>query len=544
MAAFSFENDNRTRHVSAMFSAIVIMLAGGHAPAEPTIEERTVEAIRAAALAPNEGPAGRPLPLVAHWHRMTMPPEWQIEQIRKGRHMLPWIDYHRDRGSKAADQHAEAIRQLAKWKLPFVLLTGGQWEADFYGEEYNDVPAEQTGVGVSLKGNKIKAVSPLSPIEPWEKLGRKWTDNAMGRRLQELYPDPPLVLFVSNNEAHDVRWHAAEKLKHYVDRYGQGRDDNFKRKVFSDGWIERYGALFKGMRAGLANETWRKNARFAGYNAFGPDHFARWGDWVKYSLHTEDRIAWEPLAWDGGIPESYDNHWEPQKKAYNVWSMQAEMMNLVFMKEEAFKARPGFWHEVIFWDGYLGDKDNNKRKQYEKDGYPCTPAMYRGWTQYVMWTLVPRVAREWRGSALKKENWEEYFDQIVASVELVHAEAKLGRFWRHGKLVPNRSRKHPFNTDVPARWKDVDRWFHLTTNLDPAELKLDAKMPVWTLARVIGQKPNREWLLYAHAPMGARKGVEVEIPEYRKVKIDVPVEGAFYLFWEADGSVGAVGKEK
>jgi len=197
---------------------------------------------------------------------------------------------------------------------------------------------------------------------------------------------------------------------------------------------------------------------------------------------------------------------------------------------------------VIFWDGYLPDKDNNKRKQYEKDGHPCTPAMYRGWTQYVMWTLVPRVAREWRASSFKKENWEEYFDQIVASVELVHADATLARFWRQGTLVPNRSRKHPFKTGVPDKWKDVDRWFHLTTNLDPSELKLDAKMPVWTLARVVGERGSREWLLYAHAPMGSRQGVEVDVPEYRKVKIDVPVEGVFHLLKESDGSIAPVGK--
>ena len=51
--------------------------------------------IRAQATRPNQGSDGRPLPLVAHWHRNTCPLSWQIEAIRKGHCLLPWIDYNR-----------------------------------------------------------------------------------------------------------------------------------------------------------------------------------------------------------------------------------------------------------------------------------------------------------------------------------------------------------------------------------------------------------------------------------------------------------------
>jgi proline racemase len=67
-------------------------------------------------------------------------------------------------------------------------------------------------------------------------------------------------------------------------------------------------------------------------------------------------------------------------------------------------------------------------------------------------------------------------------------------------------------------------------------------MPVFTLARVIGEKPRREWLLYAHAPMGDRTGVEVAIPDYGPVRVDVSLGGSFYLVSEADRSVTAVGR--
>ncbi|MFW6106877.1 MAG: hypothetical protein ACOC8H_01825, partial [bacterium] len=247
-------------------------------------------------------------------------------------------------------------------------------------------------------------------------------------------------------------------------------------------------------------------------------------------------------AWEGGIPEAYDNHWEPGKRAYRLWSMQTEMMNLHFMKDYAFEADPDFWFEVIFWDGYLPDKGNDKRKQYAEDGMEYTPALYRGWTQYVMWTLTPRVAREWRASAFDKENWREYFDEIVNSVDVVHADPVLTRFWRQGELVPNPERKHPFQSAVPKKFQDEPRWFHLPTSTDPTgSWELSSEIPVYSLARVIGDRPNREWLVYAHAPKGAREEVTVTIPVSREITVDVPVEGAFYHVREGSDTVTQVG---
>jgi len=146
--------------------------------------------IHAEATRPNQHSDGRPLPLVAHWHRNTCPLSWQIEMIRKGHCLLPWIDYNRRMSPERVTQaHAEGIKQLAAWKLPLVLITGGQWEQDFYkSDEYKDLPADQTGCVVSLKGKKVNAVSPFSPVEPWAKLGRKWTDNPAAERSRNSTP--------------------------------------------------------------------------------------------------------------------------------------------------------------------------------------------------------------------------------------------------------------------------------------------------------------------------------------------------------------------
>jgi arylsulfatase A-like enzyme len=62
----------------------------------------------------------------------------------------------------------------------------------------------------------------------------------------------------------------------YLDRYGKGRSDEFKRKVVGDGWIERYQALLDGMRAELVSQHWRKHVRLVGDGAFPPVDFGPW----------------------------------------------------------------------------------------------------------------------------------------------------------------------------------------------------------------------------------------------------------------------------
>ena len=99
--------------------------------------------VRAEALKPNIGPEGRPLPLVAHWHRRSLPLSFQIELIRQGHYILPWQAFDARRGGRGDLTYAEDLKQLRAWELPFSLITGGQWEASFYtDEEYLGAPAE------------------------------------------------------------------------------------------------------------------------------------------------------------------------------------------------------------------------------------------------------------------------------------------------------------------------------------------------------------------------------------------------------------------
>jgi proline racemase len=59
-------------------------------------------------------------------------------------------------------------------------------------------------------------------------------------------------------------------------------------------------------------------------------------------------------------------------------------------------------------------------------------------------------------------------------------------------------------------------------------------------AAVVCRQGKRRWLIYAHSPLENRDDVTITVPEFGKITIDVPREGAFYLVDEADRSVRRV----
>jgi hypothetical protein len=61
------------------------------------------------------------------------------------------------------------------------------------------------------------------------------------------------------------------------------------------------------------------------------------------------------------------------------------------------------------------------------------------------------------------------------------------------------------------------------------------------LARVKGTKPNRIWLLYTHAPTGARTNVQISIPDYKAVTINVALAVSFYLIDESTNNITPIG---
>ncbi len=493
--------------------------------------------------------AEHPLPLAASWqtgHHTALDqyyPGWQMDMIDEGHALLPNFAFPGpsaevpDEDFARADAEVyfdEPMRRAAAAGLP-ICLTSTQWESYLYRDEsYLNLPAEENPNWITVDGEVKPSLSPFGPVKWWSELGRKWTDSGLIRHLQELYPDPPYVILLSNNEATHLRWHQAEESTRYMQLYGAGRSDEFKRTVVGDGYIERYNAFFEAMREGLG--AWRDRVILAGYGGVEP-HMGRWGDWRKYSLVTPERLSITPWMWDGCSGSYYVNDWQGNSDGWKGYCPQVSFMNVVVQLDRYREVNPDFFWELSTWF------DDKWQAKMLEAGQEMPPERYRAFVTWGMWLTRPRVVRHYVGWHIKRDvDWERY-EQVVQAVDTVHASETLAQFWREGELVANTSQKHPFQAHVPELAEGKDRWFALNTSLDPwkphdvasAQI-LGLEFRVWALAVRTGEEPNRRWLIFAHAPLGDEQDVQVEVPDYGSVTMDIARGGSYFVVDEATGA--------
>lgn len=513
-------------------------------PLSTNADDATIQTIRQEAVRQSVSAdgAGWPLPLAATWAPLdhNFSPLYQLKQIDQGHHLLlcftwptPDYEWNEKMRAKKWDTYWEpAIVQAARKKLP-ISLQRFQFEMELTRmDDYRKLPADKNPNVINLQGEVIGTLDPMGPIEAWRNWGtRIIKENSALQRIEKMYPDPPLVMFLSNNEHNILRPEQAETSKRFVDKYGTERDIFFKRKVFSEALIERYHALQDAMRQALSEPLWRQNVRFVAYDAFSPSFLGRWYGWQAHSYYTPQMLDWAPLAWDGGSPSYYTHNWASFLTDYTSSSIQIEAMNWVFELHDVYAKNPNFWFELSTWDGDMTGNASSKRLQYAaRGGQIYTPQRYEGMLQFGLWLTRARALRDFR----YQDSFayaEPYYMANVNAVDRVYQSELLKQFWRHGQLVVNHDRPHPYRANLPDEIKARDRWFLLSTNLDPQKKDwgLYTEIPVFSLALVLGDKPNRQWLVYAHAPRGARTDVEILVPDYGSVTVDASVTGSFYV---------------
>lgn len=512
----------------------------------------SLEAIALESLKPSYSPQkGRPLPLVGHWNCGDRPggfgPEFQLWLLRNKHHILPWVRLPEpDESPKLSFQDVAASKKLiefaAEHRLP-ISFVSSQWEKLLTTrQKYLLLAQNENPNTILLDGRVAKAVSPFGPSGPWCEVGKLWTNQTVMKTIQKWYPDPPLVLFISNNEHAKLRWYEVEKSRRwrYVNKHGPKATDDYKRKLVGDGWIQKYQALFRGMREGLVSLNWKNNILFIGYGAFPDGSLWRWDEWEKYSLHTSDRFEPWSHVWDGAAVSYYTHDWDPSVD-FTAWSPQVRAMNLVPLLEDVYRRNPNYWLELSIWDGSRPKYPTDKRRYYAVLGQKYSPERYGGMAQFGMWLLRPRVVREFRGWTETVQDTGDYFMQILNAVDKVYKNKILEKFWRNGELIANRNGQHPHQSDVPEEYKGRDRWFLLDTNLDPKKpWNLETEIPVFSLALLLGRKPAREWLLYAFAPLSNCRNIVVQIPEYKKVEIIADYVGRFYHVQEQFDTVSQI----
>jgi hypothetical protein len=340
--------------------------------------------------------------------------------------------------------------------------------------------------------------------------------------LERLYPDPPLVLFISDNESAKVSPPSAGTSPQAVAR----------RQAIGNGWIARYRAMIRGFRDGLEAPGWRAHSLFIGYDAFISPAMGRWGDWTAYSLYVPGRTEPWPYAWEGASVSYYVHNWAPDSD-YTVWSPEIEAMNYVAVLSEVRRTEPDFWFELSTWDGQEPGQATDKVLFYAERGQRLTPDRYGGMAQFGMWLLRPRVMRDFRNWTDERIRFEPYFDRIMDAVTRVHRNPVLRDFWLHGRLVANPAGGHPYEIAMPPELASRPRWFLLDSPANPPRpWQLTTPLAVYPLALVRGRAPHREWLVYAFSPVQRTGVVPVQIPGGPEVRVRTAEQGAFTLIEE------------
>ena len=552
---------NRLRSGVAAFAAIsAVCFASAASPEKnlPDTGEKIAEAIRAEATRAPFSKEGRPFPLAATWAPLShnFSPDYQLGLIKQGHHLLlcfqwPYADWQWGEANCAMPKYvqmrldnfeknfAPALREAARLHLP-ISFYRFQFEMELTSDKkYFDLPPEKNPNVIGLDGKVQKMVDPMSPIEAWKQLGEEQVTSACMKLAQEIYPDPPLVIMLSNNEHPVLNFHEAEKSQRYLDKYGKGKDAAFRSKLFADESIKHYRALTDAMREGLTSKTWKKNVKFVAYDAFGPREFGRYGGWQGHGgfLPELGRMTWQHLAWDGGSPSYYTDDWNGILTDFTSSSTQIETMNWVFMLNDVYKENPDYWFELSTWDGD-NCGFNSKRVQYAGRGQIYDGDRYQGMLQYGLWLTRARALRDFRYME-SLAYAEQYYMANVKAVDQVYASPIFQKFWRKGELVPNATRQHPYQVALTDELKKRERWYLLETNLESPDKNWGfyTEIPVFPLALVLGQEPKREWLVFAHAPRGARTDVTVKLPGFGDIVINASVTGSFYHVKEQGKSV-------
>jgi len=523
---------------------------------ELSLLEQTALEITAEATRSNDDVVGRPLPLASNWNvgeyelAPGFTPEWQLARIAEGHHLLPCFHWpYTTPSENYPDGYFDPMADCAALNLP-ISLRGSQWEDYFNTAGYIDLPLLTNPNWMDDATNLFEAKSdPLGPLDKWSEIAAFWNEDPP--ELADLitaYPNPPLVLLISNNEYPKPTWIHSEESQRWITAHGTGQTEAFMQQEFAEGYVTRYKALTDAMKAGFSAALWRDNSICVAYEAAGSRDFAVSPIWNYFTYAYAGNITSWHRAWDGSSPPFYAFPGTGILD-FNLASPQLFFMAQKFMIDFSYSENPDYWYELSVWDGYQEGgpvtftTDQDVRAYYASIGQPAfTTARYVGMVQFGMWMLQPRVVRDFRSASEDITGSVDYYLAVIDAVDRVHTNATLKSWWRSSTLVNNEARDPPHNAGGQGEWAGEDRNWLLTTDLDPAwpPATPETVIPVFALARTRGTTPSQEWLVYAHSPIEDRTDVTVTVPGYGDILIDVPKAGAFYVVLESDDSVTLV----
>lgn len=478
------------------------------------------------------------LPAYANWNTGLRPggynPDYQYDLLYQNHHIAPWFQLPAPGESIASSYFTKAINESKARHLPLTFLST-QWESLLSQPPYLSIKDDSNPNVLPIVGSPQKKVSPFGSEKYWYEVGMKWTTSPSLIRLQELYPDPPSVIFLSNNEHPKLQWYELETDARYLKQYSALKnlfDPETKKEITVEQWKKLYNALHQGMLDGLKNETWKKNAKFIGYLATGNGQMGKNTNWELSSLQTNTLIDPYPLFWNGGSWELYSRYNLSLIKS----NPQIDAMNWIFMIKENKERNPNYYMELSVWDGHSYDNTDTRSVQEAKQP-GSSLSSYVAMTKLGSWLSRPQVIREFRFYDETIAANKPYTDAIIKFVDEINDNTTLKTFWCEGELVPNRTRKHPYNNSIPARYADTDRWYLLNSSMDAqGPWTQNTSVKIWAIALKTGDAPNRKWLVYMYSTDSDIKSVDLEIPDYKKIALKPNVSGSYFLIDEAGQS--------
>jgi hypothetical protein len=399
--------------------------------------------------------------------------------------------------------------------------------------------------------------SPMAPVERWREAGKWWLSNPTIEELQKIYPDPPRVVLLNNNEGNRAGWKKTKKdSDRFADEYGDVSDAE-ARRIVEDRWSKRYSAFYEAARK-AAPSGWADSLEFVAYNGWVANQkfFVREAD-------SDDTVTDINMPWashDGAMPEYYNNEWQIYrgKTDYSPWSVQIEGTNFAAYQDRAFDARSDYFFTSIGWDGGepLGDDILAPPHQYllnrrhAKHTEPHTSRWsferFEGMIQFGLWTMRPRTFHDFRPNTTRNAYRNQIWQTYVRSVNRVWNDTTLKEFWQYGDLVVNPDQPRVQGgvpSDAPDWLKNLDRKFLLSCDANPPDSgwSYDSSdfpaLRVFPMALELSESPDRRWLIYAHAPLGTVTDATVTIPDYGDITLDhVPPGGTFEVVEESSGS--------
>ncbi|MFW6336977.1 MAG: LamG domain-containing protein [Phycisphaeraceae bacterium] len=528
------------------------------------------------------GPEGRPLPLTGSWVNNGMfGPRETIEMIEEGHHLLPTLaggpgflaryayvlenqGFLNEKLPNYMDEILPVVEYSREHRLP-ISLGGGNWATGPVRMEYDYnrapeknrktfTPEQSVRLMIEQDGEVTsgswKMSSPFSPDERWVEYAKWWMDNPAMRTIRETYPDPPMVVWLNNNEAGEIGTKHLDRSIRFQREYGdQDLDNDDKQRILHEAYDKKYKVLFDAARESLSEPAWSNNSVFVAYNA--------WPRSVKGRTWERNHPS-EWKRYNGTMPEFYLNDWQIYrgKTDYNYWSPQTESLRIQSSQDVIFDLDPDHYFASIVWDGGQPAARRSAINSMATGMYGSGPQQrwdiprYEGMVQFGLWAMRPRVMREFRYPVSQHDAYDKAaFMAVVRSVDRPWNHDVLKEFWRFGELVQSDefepkddrvaeelqfySRVTPLlpvdvNPDRHTQWPRI--WELKAGKSDPTKLR------VLALAHKLGEAPDRRWLIYAHAPLGGVTGPKVTLPDYDK-QVELPQvakSGSFFLVHEGE----------